>query len=155
MKNKGLLFLLLLGGAFLSLAAGKAAKLVNPIIGKVTSGFGNRPDPINKGQTEFHNGVDIPAKLNTVTKSPWDGKVAKVFYTERAGNQLIISHDNGYKTGYAHLNSILVKEGQTVKAGQAIALTGATGKVTGPHLHFTVTDPDGNKVDPQKLFSFK
>jgi murein DD-endopeptidase len=66
------------------------------------------------------------------------------------GNEVIIKHSNGYKTGYAHLTRALVKKGDHIKQGHVIALSGNTGKSTGAHLHFTLTDPSGAKVDPQK-----
>jgi len=154
--NRGLLALLLIGGGFLLLGAQNGAKKpVQPVKGKVKSGFGNRPDPINIGQTEFHNGDDIPLVEGTPVKDPWKGTVTKVFWTDRAGNQLVIHHDNGYFTGYAHLKKVLVKVGQKVRAGEVIALSGKTGKVTGAHLHFTLRNSEGKAIDPESIFDFQ
>ena len=71
-----------------------------------------------------------------------------------AGNQMLVDHPGGYRTGYAHLSKFVAAKGQSVRQGDIIALTGNTGIGTGPHLHFTLTDPQGNKVDPQSIFTF-
>jgi murein DD-endopeptidase MepM/ murein hydrolase activator NlpD len=65
-----------------------------------------------------------------------DGEVVKVFKTRGGGNQVKIAHANGKTSMYAHLTKATVNEGDQVVAGQQIAISGATGKVTGPHLHF-------------------
>jgi murein DD-endopeptidase MepM/ murein hydrolase activator NlpD len=127
---------------------------VTPIKGAVRSKFGWRKRPVAPYDKEFHNGVDLRATVGTLVKSPWAGTVTKEYYSDLGGNQLVIVHDNGYRTGYAHLSKYLVKEGEKVAAGQYIAATGESGNVTGPHLHFTLTNPDGEKIDPEKYFSF-
>lgn len=103
------------------------------------------------GGTRNHNGTDYRASVGTPVLAPADGKVQSIYDTERGGKQLVLLHDNGYKTGYAHLNSYNVNFGERVKQGEQIALTGNTGIGTGPHLHFTVTDPAGNKLDPETV----
>lgn len=118
-----------------------------PVKGTITSKFGNRIHPVT-GEKQFHNGIDIAASEGTPVHAPVDGTVKSIFSNSTGGNQLIISHKNGYTTGYAHLSAYKVSEGDRVKKGQVIALVGRTGRVTGAHLHFTVTDPGGNKVDP-------
>ncbi len=119
----------------------------------VTSKFGNRIDPkTNKLTTQFHNGVDLHAPSGTPVFAPADG-VAALSISADGGNQLIITHKNGYKTGYAHLTSRVVHEGETVKKGQLVAYTGNSGShTTAPHLHFTVTNKQGRKVDPLSVF---
>lgn len=124
-------------------------RMTMPVNGKISSGFGNRINPIT-GIQSFHNGIDIAVPTGTGVKSPSKGIVTSTFSNSIGGNQLIIKHDNGYTTGYAHLDKILVNKGEQVKKHQQIALTGSTGKVTGQHLHLTVKDAAGNYLDPQK-----
>lgn len=118
----------------------------------VSSGFGVRPAPI-PGASTNHNGIDIPAPIGSRVVSPWDGTVHSVYTNAKGGNQLIIQHDNGYRTGYAHLDATIVAPGTRVTRGQDVARTGNTGNSGGPHLHFTVRQPAlagvGAHVDPQ------
>jgi len=131
--------------------AEKAQKWIKPVIAKITSKFGYRTDPKTSKPNEFHNGVDLAVSLGTPIKSPMNG-IAEIINSGGAGgNELIVRHTNGYKTGYAHLTKAMVKKGDKITQGQVIALSGNTGKSTGPHLHFTLTDPSGAKVDPQKV----
>lgn len=130
----------------------KPEKLIFPVSGKVTSNFGSR---IVNGVLDFHNGIDIAAGTGTKIINPYSGTVESVFFNSQGGNQIIIKHDNGLTTGYAHLNSVEVVKGQKVKKFEIIGTVGNTGVSTGPHLHFTVTDIYGDKIDPLKLFVFK
>lgn len=151
--NKSLLLLLGAGLLFLSFRSG-SKKFVAPVKGKITSGFGWRTDPVLGGR-EFHNGVDIVCKFSPVYDVA-DGKVISVYEdNELGGLQIRIKHNNGYSSGYAHLSKSLVKKGDKVERGSVIAISGNSGKSTGPHLHFTLTDPDGNKVDPEKFIKFR
>lgn len=129
----------------------KAERWLRPVVAKITSKFGYRTDPKTGKQNALHNGIDLAVPLNTPIKSPISGIVDAVISGGDGGNQVIIKHDNGYKTGYAHLNKVLVKKGDKVKQGDVIGLSGNTGKSTGPHLHLTLTDNSGAKVDPQKM----
>lgn len=125
-------------------------KMIYPVLNrKVTSGFGTRIHPVTK-EKHFHNGVDFAGKVGDSIVSPFDGVVKDVYTNSVGGNQLLIKHINGYTTGYAHLNKTLVKKGDVVKQGQQIAELGKTGRVTGAHLHFTLTNVAGIKVDPLK-----
>lgn len=132
-------------------AAEKAESWLKPVVAKITSKFGYRTDPKTGKQNAFHNGIDLAVPLNTPIKSPMPGTVDAVTSGGDGGNQVILKHDNGYKTGYAHLNKPMVKKGDKIKHGDVIGLSGSTGKSTGPHLHLTLTDPSGAKVDPQKM----
>lgn len=127
---------------------------VQPIKGKITSKFGNRQSPTS-GSSTFHNGVDISVPEGTKVKSPWAGKVTSVMTNNAGGLQMVVQHYNGWKTGYAHLSEVLNQKGDVVTAGQLIALSGNSGNSTGPHLHFTLTNPQGEKVDPESKFDFK
>lgn len=114
-----------------------------------SSDFGYRVHPIDKVYS-FHNAVDLGVPTGTsviacssgvVTKSSNSGGDAGIF--------IEIKHDNGLTTRYLHLSKRLVEVGDRVYAGQQIALSGNTGKSTGPHLHFTVLDTKGNAVHPK------
>ena len=128
----------------------KAESWLKPVVAKITSKFGYRTDPKTGKQNAFHNGIDLAVPVGTQIKSPMPGIVDAVISSGDGGNQIILKHDNGFKTGYAHLSKQLVKKGDKIKQGDVIGLSGNTGKSTGPHLHFTLTDPSGAKVDPVK-----
>ena len=117
----------------------------------ITSKYGMRAHPVY-GTFKLHNGVDFSAVENTPVYSPLDGTVTNILWTDGGGNQLIVDHgNNGISSGYAHLNKIQVRKGQKVKQGQRIALTGKTGKVTGPHLHFRLKNHKGEYINPQSM----
>lgn len=131
--------------------ANKIESWLQPLSGvKISSKFGYRTHPITKEQ-QFHNGIDLPVPSGTKVKNPFDGVVTAVLSNDVGGNQLTIKHDSGYTTGYAHLTKALVKKGDKVKQGDVIALSGNTGKTTGPHLHFTLKDGKGAYLDPAKI----
>lgn len=125
-----------------------------PLKGKVTGKFGKRIAPIAGASTD-HNGVDIAAKLGTPIVCPLDGVVSDINTHKTGGKQLIIKHVNGYRTGYAHLSGYSVVVAEKVKQGQIIAYVGNTGVSTGAHLHFTLTNPIGIKVNPEDYFKFE
>lgn len=127
---------------------------INPVTGKISSKFGRRKAP-TPGASTYHNGVDIAVPVGTEVKSPWDGTVLQTYFNDTGGRQMIVTHTNGYRTGYAHLSAYRARAGQQVKAGDTVCLSGNTGHSTGPHLHFTLTDPDGAKIDPESMFNFK
>lgn len=120
-----------------------------PVNGRISSRFGPRVAPISNASTD-HNGVDIAVPIGTPVKAPADGKVISVYTHERGGKSLIVQHADGWKTGYAHLNDWSVKVGDQVKQGDVIAHSGNTGNSGGPHLHFTMTNGVGQKVDPEQ-----
>lgn len=119
--------------------------------GKVSSKFGERIDPITKKKGDFHNGVDIVASVGTPIYSISDGRVIKSGYSKRSGNFIIVLHQNGYESRYAHCSELLKKVGDKVKKGEKIALTGATGDVTGAHAHVGFKK-DGKWLDPKVIF---
>ncbi|MCX4903623.1 LysM peptidoglycan-binding domain-containing M23 family metallopeptidase [Streptomyces sp. NBC_00878] len=98
----------------------------------------------------YHTGVDFVVPTGTSLKSVGAGTVVSAGWGGAYGNQVVIKLDDGYYAQYAHLSSLGVSAGQTVTGGQEIGLSGATGNVTGPHLHFEIrTTPDyGSDVDP-------
>lgn len=139
-------------GAVVAVSAkGKTPKFKKPVNGRITSPFGDRINPVTKVK-QFHNGVDLAVSVGTPIICPMDGKVERIFSNDIGGSQLIVKHDNGLRTGYAHLSGCPLHIGAKVKTGDIIAYTGNTGRSTGPHLHFTLTDVKGNKVNPVDYF---
>lgn len=114
--------------------------------GWMSSGFGKRADPFT-GHQSMHEGVDIATRYGTSIQAMGDGLVT--FSGEKAGYGLMveITHDSALVTRYAHTSGTLVKVGDRVQKGQAIAAVGTSGRTTGPHLHFEVLR-DGNPVNP-------
>ena len=117
-----------------------------PVSGRISSFYGLRVDPID-GTLKKHNGIDIAVSSGTKVRAVSSGKVVYSGYAKGYGNCVIIDHGNGFQTLYAHNSKNLVKTGQEVSQNTVIALSGSTGRVTGPHLHFEVRK-DGKPVDP-------
>ncbi len=113
----------------------------------ITSAFGNRTHPITR-QAEFHNGIDLAGAVGTPVLAPASGQVIKLYTNAIGGKQLLVLHNNGVVSGYAHLSAYLVKLNDHITQGQHLADVGATGQVTGPHLHFTLRDAQGNYLNP-------
>lgn len=116
----------------------------------MTSKYGNRTYTMNGKQvSDFHLGIDlISAKYGTDYIVAFDtGKVTYAGYNGGYGNVVYIDHGNGYQTRYAHQKYLNVKVGQNVKKGDVLGYMGATGNVTGPHVHFEVRI-NGNTVNP-------
>lgn len=121
-----------------------------PIPGIVTSRYrfrGSRP----------HKGIDLDLHTGDEVKAAFDGVVRVSLPTKRAGgygNLVVVRHANGLETYYAHLSKRLVESGDTVRAGEIIALGGSTGRSTGSHLHFE-TRYMGQTLDPERIFDFE
>ena len=101
-----------------------------------------------------HQGVDIPLKTGDPVYATFTGKVRVSKYWGAFGNLVVIRHDNGLETFYAHLSKRNVEVGDRVNAGDVIGLGGSTGRSTGPHLHFE-TRHNGFAFDPQWLIDFE
>ncbi|MFS8777845.1 M23 family metallopeptidase [Synechococcus sp. W70.1] len=101
----------------------------------ITSGFGLRIHPL-KGQPEFHAGVDLGASLGTPVLAALSGKVVSAGSLGDLGITVVLEHAGGRRTRYGHLSQVAVTPGEGVKQGSLIGYVGATGAVTGPHLHF-------------------
>jgi murein DD-endopeptidase MepM/ murein hydrolase activator NlpD len=112
-------------------------RVARPVPGAVTGAYGARVHPI-LGTTRMHNGVDMTAAQGQPIKAAAGGVVAFAGVRSGYGNTVIIDHGNQFATLYAHASALRVSNGQTVKTGQTVALAGATGLATGPHLHFEV-----------------
>ncbi len=108
-----------------------------PVLGWVTSDFGVRVDPFTAKRT-FHEGIDIAAKQDTPITAPSDGTVLFVGSENGFGKLLVLEHENGIRTRYAHLSAIHVDSGQKVLQGEKLGAVGSTGRSTGPHLHYEV-----------------
>lgn len=116
---------------------------------RITSAFNpKRKHPVT-GRISPHNGTDFATPVGAPIYSIGDGKVVGVRNHPYAGKYLVIEHNSVYTTRYLHLSKFLVKKGQHVTRGQKIALSGATGRLTGPHLHFEVLVRN-RAVDPMK-----
>lgn len=116
--------------------------------GWVSSNFGSRMHPMT-GKKQFHRGVDIPGKVGAHVLAVADGVVIR---SEKSGNYgwvIELDHGDDFSTLYSHNRANLVKEGQTVSKGQAIAEIGSTGRSTGPHVHFEVLQNNRN-INPIK-----
>ncbi|UPO97269.1 M23 family metallopeptidase [Cetobacterium somerae] len=110
----------------------------NPLVAmSLTSSFGSRKHPVLK-KVLNHAGVDLRAKTGTRVVSAKEGVVTFAGRASGYGKLIIIKHSDGYETRYAHLSQIDVKKGQKISQNQHIALSGATGRVSGPHLHFEI-----------------
>ena len=112
-----------------------------PVMGTLSSGFGYREHPV-EGEERFHYGIDIAADTGTAIGCFADGTVTAVGDSSSYGKYLIVSHDGGFSTLYAHCSRITASSGQAVREGQTIAEVGETGVATGPHLHFELHQGD-------------
>jgi len=117
-----------------------------PVMGRISSPYGWRRHPITR-RNDFHSGIDIRAARGTVIRAARDGRVTFAGWMGAYGKTVVIEHAGGQSSLYAHCSSILVRQGDRVTAGQNIARVGATGRATGPHLHFEIRN--GNRpVNP-------
>ena len=124
----------------------------NPAPGKqITSLFGNRVDPFF-GKLALHSGIDFRQKTGTKVRATGDGVVISAGPVGGYGNMVEIDHGNGITTRYGHLSRILVKTGDKIGEGETIALSGSTGRSTGPHLHYEVRR-NGQAVDPLRFLN--
>jgi murein DD-endopeptidase MepM/ murein hydrolase activator NlpD len=114
-----------------------------------SSRYGMRSDPLT-GEKRKHGGMDFKASYGVDVFASAGGRVTFAGVSGGYGNLITISHGKGYVTYYGHLSKIYVKQGQRVRRGQRIAKVGATGRVTGPHLHFEIRK-NGRTIDPLPL----
>jgi len=126
------------------------SKYAMPVKHKViTSHYGYR-----KQFGRMHRGVDLKASVGDTVYAAFSGKVRLAKFERNGyGFYVVVRHDNGLETVYGHLSKFLVKPNQFVKAGTPIALSGNTGRSTGPHLHFE-TRFMGIDINPEKIFDF-
>lgn len=119
-----------------------------PVMGPITSSFGERLDPFN-GEGAFHSGIDIGAAFGSAVRAPADGVVLKAARGNGYGREILIDHGNGIETLYGHLSGFAVTAGERVRRGQVIGYVGDSGRSTGPHLHYEVRIHD-TPVNPHK-----
>jgi murein DD-endopeptidase MepM/ murein hydrolase activator NlpD len=123
--------------------------LVKPVAGAVTSAFGWRRHPITH-EVKFHQGVDLRAAYGQEVQAAAAGKVVFSGDQRGYGATVVIQHEDGTRTRYAHLSARLVKQGDPVAAGEALGRAGKSGSATGTHLHFEVIAPNGQRVEPER-----
>jgi len=119
-----------------------------PVEGQVTGSFGERIDPFN-GEGAFHSGVDIGSNYGAQIIAPADGVVTFTDILGGYGKAVMIDHGHGISTRYGHLSGFAVMAGQAVHRGDVIGYVGASGRSTGPHLHYEVRIND-IPVNPHK-----
>lgn len=125
-------------------------KFVVPAKGVVSSSYGVREE-IFEGIGTFHTGVDIAADKGTEILSSTEGIITVADYNKYNGNYVEVTNGK-IVTKYCHMDKLLVKKGDKVKAGEKIGHIGSTGLSTGPHLHFEIVY-DGVKINPQKIIN--
>ncbi len=120
-----------------------------PIMGRITSSFGERTDPFAGDEGEFHRGIDIAAPTGTAIHATGDAVVASAGWGSGYGREVILDHSHGITTLYAHMASITVVPGENVTRGQVIGYVGVSGHSTGAHLHYEVRIND-TAVNPHR-----
>lgn len=117
--------------------------------GDLSSSYGWRLSPGGLPRPKKHLGIDYRAPAGTRVLAAGDGRVVVKRTSSSYGNILVIEHENGFTTAYAHLQKFAakLKKGSRVKRGQVIGFVGSTGRSTGPHLHYELRH-HGQKVDP-------
>ena len=121
-----------------------------PVMGPITSGFGQREDPVlGNGEGEFHAGVDISAPNGTPVRATADGLVVSAGFENGYGREIVLDHGHGLKTCYGHLSGFNVLAGQSVVRGEIIGYVGHSGRTTGYHLHYEVRI-NNTAVNPHK-----
>lgn len=122
-----------------------------PAEGRLTSRFGYRFSPINRGDdsesSEFHSGLDIASNADTPILATADGIVRHAGWRGGYGRMVLLEHEWGYSTLYGHTSKVLVRLGQTIRRGEMIAYMGTTGRSTGDHLHYEIWR-HGKPVNP-------
>lgn len=124
---------------------------ISPVDAALTSGFGWREHPISGGE-KFHYGVDLAVGKGTPVRAFAAGTVDYIGESDVYGLYLQLDHGGGVTSFYAHCSKLCVQQGQTVALGEKVAESGATGEVTGPHLHFELKK-DGVRLNPAYYIS--
>lgn len=134
-----------------TMGAGAMLSLAWPIAGehRISSPYGYRVHPVLK-RKKLHNGVDLAVPVGTPVLSAQDGTVSVATEDNLNGKYLVIDHGHGVRSSYCHLSALEADKGDEVTRGQQVALSGNTGRSTGPHLHFTLK-VSGKTVDPEKF----
>jgi murein DD-endopeptidase MepM/ murein hydrolase activator NlpD len=117
---------------------------------RINSGFGTRRDPFRRSRA-MHTGIDLKASYGAPVRATAPGVVTEAQWSSGYGKLVVIDHDNGVSTRYAHLSVISVKPGQRVAKGSIVGRLGNTGRSTGAHLHYE-TRVNGRAVDPKRFW---
>lgn len=118
-----------------------------PVQAPVSSSYGFRRDPFCR-KVRLHPGIDLAAPAGTGVAAASGGRVLFAGHQKGYGNTVVIEHERGYRTRYAHLGSLAVSAGDTVLTHQLLGTVGTSGRSTGPHLHFEIMEY-GEKIDPR------
>lgn len=122
-----------------------------PVEARLSSTFGSRTHPIS-GKVSYHFGLDLAAPKGTPILAFADGAVRETG-NGSYGNYLIVDHEDGFSTLYAHCDKLIAQKGENIKVGQEIAQVGATGNATGNHLHFEIWR-DGKALNPDNYIQY-
>jgi len=117
-----------------------------PVAGTISSSYGYRNHPVYE-ERKFHTGVDLSVPSGSTVKATADGIVSFAGWTENSGIVVVAEHGHGFSTAYAHNRKALVRVGQRIARGDAIAMSGSTGVSTGPHVHYEIWR-NGRHVNP-------
>jgi len=117
-----------------------------PVAGTISSSYGYRNHPVYE-ERKFHTGVDLSVPSGSTVKATADGIVSFAGWTENSGIVVVAEHGHGFRTAYAHNRKALVRVGQRIARGDAIAMSGSTGVSTGPHVHYEIWR-NGRHVNP-------
>ncbi|MFI8423996.1 transglycosylase family protein [Streptomyces sp. NPDC085479] len=128
-------------------AAPREDRYSAPVSAAIGTRYGK---PGSSWSSGYHTGVDFPVPTGTTVTSVSDGRIVSAGWAGAYGYQIVVRHDDGRYSQYAHLSALSVREGQRVSGGQRIGRSGSTGNSSGPHLHFEVrTGPGyGSDIDP-------
>ena len=119
----------------------------------LSSNYGSRIDPFTN-LLSYHSGVDFSAPVGTTVYASGDGKVLQTDFDRSNGQYIVIEHAEGFTSKYAHLSRFMIRQGELVKRGQAIAQVGSTGRSTSPHLHYEIAYK-GTTINPMEALSQK
>lgn len=138
--------------------SGNGQQIYGPVMNvdwrnKISSNYGYRVHPIT-GVKTFHDGVDIAIPTGTALYSAVEGTVVDSYYSDSAGNMIIIENNSGWRITLMHMDSRAVSVGDTIKQGQYVGTSGNTGNSTGPHLHIRVHDAEDQPINPVFIIPF-
>ena len=132
-------------------ALAAATPSIWPVVGYLSSMFGNRADPFNGGP-DFHPGLDIAANAGAPIRATAAGTVESAGYAGNYGNAVVVRHGFGISTRYGHMSRIAARAGQTIKRGDVIGYVGSTGRATSAHLHYEIL-LNGQTINPLRLLA--
>lgn len=132
-------------------ALASATPSIWPVVGYISSWFGNRRDPFD-GSPDFHPGLDIAAPAGSPIRATADGTVQSAGYAGNYGNAVVVEHGFGISTRYGHMSRIAVRKGATIKRGDILGYVGSTGRATSAHLHYEIL-LNGQTINPMRLLA--